>query len=383
MTRRIRPVPVDAVPTPAQLDAIRRPLSDPGADVVLPVPAHDPVAAERAVAAARIDEPLGPDEDDDADPTLFAVATSGSTGTPRIVLLPDGALRASAQATEDYLDGPAHWLLALGVEHVAGLQVVLRAAAAGTVLQAVPPGGPGFAAAVVTASLEALPVGRRHVSLVPTQLRRLLDDPEGRAALSGYDAVLLGGAAADPGLLTAADDAGIDVVTTYGMSETCGGCVYDGRPLDAVQVDVDAAGVISLAGPVVARGYRGGPGFGGRFTTADVGRWDGVRLTVLGRADDVIVTGGNNVAPAEVEAALRTVPGVVDAAVLGVPDPEHGRVVAALVVGEVDDDTLAAHLEHALPRAARPRRVVRVAAIPRQGIGKLDREAAARLLGDR
>ncbi len=382
MVRSVRPVEVDAVPTARQLAELTSVLADPSGDVVLPVPTHDAAAAERAVAAARIGEPLTAAEDDDADPTLFAVATSGSTGTPRIVLLPRSALAASAQATHDALEGPGRWLLCLGVEHVAGLQVVLRAAVAGTEVHAIAPGGPDFARAFVHACTDRLPAGTAYVSLVPTQLRRLLADADARSALAGFDAVLLGGSAADPALLAEADDAGVDVVTTYGMSETCGGCVYDGRPLADVEIDLDDVGLITLAGPMVARGYRGGTPFDGRFTTAAVGRFDGARLHVLGRADDVIVTAGNNVAPTEVEAALRAIPRVSDAAVLGIDDAERGRAVAALIVGPVDHADVVAALGQTLPRYAVPRRILSVASIPRQGIGKLDRLAAAALFED-
>ncbi|MEZ5322514.1 MAG: AMP-binding protein [Microthrixaceae bacterium] len=365
------------MPSAEQLDNLRGVLVDPVSDVVLPFPAGDPPAASRACEAARLAEPLSGVEDDAEDPTVVAIATTGSTGAPRVVLLSRSALQASIRATEERLGGPGHWLLCLGVDHIAGLQVVLRAAAARTGLGVIAPGGPGFAEAFAGVGHEP---GRRYVSLVPTQLRRLLADEAATAALAGYDAVLVGGAASDPTLLARARSASVRVVTSYGMTETCGGCVYDGRALAPVEVSVDGAGVISLAGPMVARGYRGGPAFGGRVETSDVGRFVDGRLEVLGRVDDVVVTAGHNVAPTEVEAAIRAVPGVRDAAVFGLPDPERGRIVAALVVGEVGEERIRSALAVTLAAHARPRLLVRVEEIPRRGIGKLDRAEAERLL---
>src|SRR5690606_31710643 len=153
-----------------------------------------------------------------------------------------------------------------------------------------------FTAAGFVAATRALPDGPRVVSLVPTQLHRLLADADGTAAAASYHAILLGGAAAGPDLLDRAGDAGLRLVTTYGMSETAGGCVYDGRPLPGVEVLLDDDRIV-LQGPVVARGYRHRPGYpafehdtrGRRFRTSDLGRWTDGRLQVLGRADDVLV----------------------------------------------------------------------------------------------
>jgi O-succinylbenzoic acid--CoA ligase len=209
------------------------------------------------------------------------------------------------------------------------------------------------------------------VSLVPTQLRRLLAS----SALPTFDAVLLGGAAAPADLLDRARGAGIRVVTTYGMSETSGGCVYDGVPLDGVEVDADDR--IRLRGPMLATAYRHGPlrDGDGWFTTGDLGTWDGARLTVLGRADDVVVTGGEKVAPTAVEARLREHPAVVDVAVVGVPDPEWGQRVVAVVVLRAPLSLAGAreHVAGPLPRAAAPRELRVVGALPLLPSGKVDR----------
>jgi o-succinylbenzoate---CoA ligase len=315
-----------------------------------------------------------------------AVATSGSTGEPKLVGLTATALRASAAATAARLGGPARWLLALPAEHVAGVQVVVRALLAGAapVVQDLRAGfrPDGFAAAAAR-----LGAGRRCTSLVPTQLRRVLD--AGGApldALRSFTAVLVGGAALDPGLRARAEAAGVAVVATYGMSETAGGCVYDGVPLDGVGVDLDADGRIRIAGPVLAEGYLGRPAetaaafAGGRFRTGDLGRFVGGRLEVLGRADDVIVTGGEKVAPAAVERVLAAQPGVRAACVVGLPDPEWGQVVAAAVEGGPGADALRAAVRGALGRAAAPRVLLAVDRIPLRGIGKPDRAAVTALL---
>ncbi|MHA6785500.1 AMP-binding protein [Pseudonocardia saturnea] len=321
--------------------------------------------------------------------TAVVVATSGSTGEARFVALPAGALRASAEATAARLGGPARWLLALPGEHVAGVQVIVRALLAGAPPQ-VQDLRAGFRPDGFAAATELLGAGPRHTSLVPTQLLRLLDaGGPGLDALRSYRAVLVGGAALDAGAHARARDAGIAVVTTYGMSETAGGCVYDGVPLDGVTADLDADGRILLGGPTLATGYVGRPEdtaaafTGGRFRTGDLGAWRGDRLVVLGRADDVIVTGGEKVAPAAVERVLVAQPGVRAACVVGVPDARWGRVVTAAVVagpGRAGDDALRAAVRAELGRAAVPRRIVDVEEIPLRGIGKPDRAAVTLLV---
>ncbi len=377
----LRAVGVDGSPERVRVlvDALAAALD--GGPPVLPLPA--------GARHTRLTAPAG---------TAVVIATSGSTGEPKRVALSADALRASARASEARLGGPARWLLALPAEHVAGVQVIVRALLAG---------GPplvmdlraGFRPEGFATATAALGPGRRYTSLVPTQLRRVLDG-SGTAldALRSYAAVLVGGAALDGGTHRRAMAAGVPVVTTYGMSETAGGCVYDGVPLDGVTVDLDPDGRILLGGPTLASGYLGRPadtaaGFGGgRFRTGDMGRWRAGRLEVLGRADDMIVTGGEKVAPAAVERVLAAQPGVRAACVTGVPDAEWGQIVAAAVVWDPDHprqgsaadqgraDRLRAAVRAELGRAAVPRRIVTVAEIPLRGVGKPDRVAVARLV---
>ena len=350
------------------LPAVRAALD--GAAPLAVLPAGPAAGAAREVLAP--DEPL----EDGAD---LVVVTSGSTGAARGVLLPASALRASATATLERLGGPGTWLLALPVSAVAGLQVLVRSALAGTVPTVLAPGEP------LADAVARLPAGRRYTALVPTQLRRCLDaEPD---ALRAFDAVLVGGAAADPALLARAREAGVAVVTTYGMTETSGGCVYDGVPLDGVRVRVDDGG-IAVSGPVLALGYRRDPEgtaaafAGGEFRTRDAGTVDAHgRLTVTGRLDDVVVTGGVNVAPQAVEGALRAHPDVDDAVVFGRPDDEWGqRVVAAVVPRDgaaPDLAALRAWVAGRLGAPSAPRELHLVDAVPTLHTGKPDRRGVA------
>ncbi|GAA4831670.1 o-succinylbenzoate--CoA ligase [Actinomycetospora corticicola] len=344
-------------------------------------PAVLPTGPDDPPPPATLRAPVGPG-------VAAVVTTSGSTGVPKAVLLSGTALAASATSTAARLGGEGRWLLALPAHHVAGVQVLLRSARAGTPA-AVMDLRDGFRPDAFAAAVRAARPAVTRLSLVPTQLRRLLDDADaGLDALRGFGAVLIGGAATETALLERARAAGVRVVTTYGMSETCGGCVYDGVPLDRVTLDLedpDASGVgrIVLGGATVADGYQGStdPSFlpGRRFRTSDLGRvLPGGRLEVLGRADDVIVTGGEKVPPIVVERALRAVPGVREACVVGVPDPEWGARVVAVVTGS-DLEPEAVRREVDWLGRARPRAVRVLDELPLRGIGKPDRAAVREL----
>jgi len=298
------------------------------------------------------------------DPAPLVVETSGSTGTPKRVLLSRRAVLASVAATERRLGGRGRWALVLPPTYVAGIQVVVRSLVAGH-----EPVVDGWGDAAYT-------------SLVPTQLRRLLARPDDVAALAAMDAVLLGGGPIDPELRARAEAAGIRVVATYGAAETAGGCVYDGRPLDGVAVALGEAGRIRIAGPTLFDGYDGDPAAtaealaDGWFLTSDAGRLDDDgRLHVLGRVDDVVVSGGVNVPTPAVAARLRAHPDVADAAVVGVPDDEWGHRVVAFVVGRLDVAAARDWVGEVHPRSWAPRDVVAVDALPMLGNGKIDRVA--------
>lgn len=337
--------PVEAVAGPELYAALSRALDGSG-PAVLPV-STDPAERTRVLDAVRPEDGL---EDEDV---CLVVPTSGSTAAPKGVLLTAACLEASAEAAVTFLGGPGRWWLPLPVTHIGGLQVVLRSLAAGH-------------------EPSNDPEGCRYGSLVPTQLLRMLDDPR----LAALDAVLLGGAAASPALLAQAQQRGIRVVTTYGMTETSGGCVYDGTPLPGVTVDVEDR--IRLSGAVVAKGYRSGERFEGSFTTSDLGELlpDGT-LRVLGRADDVVVTGGEKVVPLAVEQALAEHPSVVDVAVVGHPDPEWGQRVVAFVTlkGPLSLEEAREAVRTRVSRVAAPRELRVLDALPLLPGGKVDRRA--------
>ncbi|MGZ4536792.1 MAG: AMP-binding protein [Nocardioidaceae bacterium] len=308
------------------------------------------------------------------EPEPLTVQTSGSTGEPKRVVLSRTSMRASATATLRRLGGPGQWLLNLPPSYVAGLQVLYRSVLAGTE-PVVPDGDLAAAAAAMTGE-------RRYLSLVPTQLTRMLRDPRDLDALRGFDTILVGGARLDAALRAAARDAGLTVVATYGMSETCGGCVYDGHPLDGVAVAVGAEGRVRIGGPVVFDGYDGRPEDtaavkqDGWFLTQDLGRFDDDgRLEVLGRVDDVVVSGGVNVPTPAVAQRLLAHPAVTAVEVLGVPDAEWGQRVVAVVAGDLDLDAARDWVAAVHPRAWAPRDLVVLDALPLLGNGKVDRVA--------
>jgi O-succinylbenzoic acid--CoA ligase len=321
-----------------------------------------------ALAPAAVETPEGTIRRDSGRPTEAAVliATSGSTGQPKIVELSAKALTRSATATLRRVGAAPgdRWLCCLPTDHIAGVQVLTRSIVAGTA----PVIHERFSAA------EAVTSGVQHISVVPTQLRRMLDHD-----LSVFSSILLGGAAAPPDLLASARAAGGRILTTYGMSETCGGCVYDGVPLDGVSAAVGDDGRIRLAGPVLFDAYRLRPDLtaavldGDWFVTGDLGVIDDGVLRVRGRADDVINTGGEKVVAGEVEHLLRSHPAVADVVVVGRPDAEWGELVTAVVVGSVTLEELRDHVRTTMPAHAAPRALEIVAEIPMLASGKPDR----------
>jgi o-succinylbenzoate---CoA ligase len=308
--------------------------------------------------------------------TALVIATSGSTGQPKGTELPAAALVASARASLRRVGaGPGErWLCCLPAFHIAGIQVLVRSLLSGTDPVVVSRLEPGLLAAS----------GCAHVAVVPTQLGRLVEAGDDLAAVR---TILLGGAAPGAGLVDAARAIGGRVVTTYGMSETSGGCVYDGVPLDDVAVEIGPGGRIRIAGPVLFSGYRLRPDLfaeardGRWFVTSDLGSiGPSGQLLVRGRADDVINTGGEKVVAAEVEAVLGTCAGVREAAVVGRPDQEWGEVVTAVVVPSDPSDPplladLRAHVRARMPAHAAPAALLVVPEMPMLPSGKPDRAA--------
>lgn len=354
---------------------------------LLPVPAGDPRETSLLTTALRAGEGI----DDDV---ALVVSTSGTAGVPKGAMLTAAALTASASATHARLGGPGRWLLALPAHHIAGMQVLIRSVLAGTTPVVLDVSG-GFSASALPGAVRSLGGGRRYTSLVATQLAKALSDPAAAAALADLDAVLVGGGPLPAAVAEKAIAAGVPVVRTYGMSETAGGCVYDGVPLDGVRVRVDD-GRIVLGGATLAKGYRSPPEAQGRrhsasapnpfaeagwFRTDDAGSIDafGV-LSVHGRLDEGISTGGLTVLPQVVEAVLAEHPAVAQCAVFGVPDELLGQRVVAAVVAAGQPPSLAelrAHVAAALDATAAPRELHIVDELPVRGIGKVDRRALA------
>lgn len=304
------------------------------------------------------------------EPPPLVIETSGSTGSPKRVRLSRAAMRASALATHERLGGPGQWVLNLPPTYVAGVQVLYRSVVAGT--------EPVIEQDLVTATAR-ITADRSYVSLVPTQLARAMVDPATVAALTRCTAVLVGGGPLRPEIRAEAESRGITIVQTYGMSETCGGCVYDGLPLDGVEVRVDPGGEVLLRGPVLFDGYDGEPDRtaaafrDGWLVTHDLGHRaaDG-RLRIDGRADDVIISGGVKVPAPAVAAAVGTHPDVEAVEVLGVPDPEWGERVVAYVVSREPVD-LEDVRDLVVPRSWAPRQVLRLPELPTLANGKTDR----------
>ena len=340
--------------------------------------ASDSAAADAAALPSEVARHIG-----------LVVETSGTTGRPKRVALPADAVLASAAASESALGGPAQWVLALPVHYIAGLNVLVRSLSAQT--EPVALDEAHFTAAAFVDAASRLAIPERATALVPAQLATLLDDPAARDALRGFQAVLVGGQSTPGVLLDRAREAGVRVVRSYGSSETGGGCVYDGRPIGTTRVRIQD-GEVQLTGPTLADGYLGDPALtaerfvdaeGARwFRTADAGEWDGDALQVLGRRDDVLVSGGVKVALSAIEEALRRHPGFAHVAVVAVPDARWGERPVAVAAGpDADDRAAVAAVAAELGPVGRPERVVRVDALPTLPSGKVDRREVARLAG--
>jgi O-succinylbenzoic acid--CoA ligase len=309
----------------------------------------------------------------------LVVSTSGSTGRPRNVALSADALHASARATHEFLganDGD-RWSLRLPLTHIAGAMVLVRSLELGSV--------------PIT---ERAPGGAYFDAIVPTQLHRATTrDLELCISLQSARAVLVGGAAISEELLAESKKLGINVVTTYGMSETAGGCVYNNQALRGVKIRLHTDSRIEISGPMLASGYLGNDGQlsqtdafqDGWFTTSDLGEIaPNNQLHVLGRSDDVVVTGGMKVALLKVESIIRTIPGVTDVLCAVAPDDEWGQRIVAGIVGDsaIGLVELRDYVGQRIGRFAAPRAIVRLKEIPVRGIGKPDRGALSTMRTD-
>lgn len=374
------------LPPGTQVAAALRDLWERG-DTPLPLPDNWPgerirdLFAELRPAALLTgggEEPLPGGEPVDEGVALVVI-TSGSTGRPKAVELGAPALDHAVHASIERLGCVPgdRWLCCLPLHHVAGVSVLLRSEALGTSAVV----HRGFAVPRVAATTDVT-----HVSLVPTMLHRLV---ETGSDVERFTRILVGGSAMSQTLLERVNAAGARVVESYGMTETCGGCVYDGDPLDGVDVVIvdddrapPGAGRIAVRGPVVMRGYRLRPDLTGDvlrdgiLLTNDLGRWEDGRLRVLGRRDEVIITGGVNVVPGEVAALIGEHPGVAQVAVRGIPDEEWGEAVTAICVPADPQrppqlDELRAFVRERGPSHLAPRRLQLVDELPRAEPGEV------------
>lgn len=316
--------------------------------------------------------------------TALIIATSGSEGKPHAVLLGNAQLDAAATAANERLGLLAgdRWLNCLPLYHIGGQAILWRCALAGATVVL----HDGFVPAAVALDLATQPI--THISLVPAMLARLLD-LEVRPPRS-LRVALIGGAALSRPLYDRARAAGWPLVVSYGLSETAALVAAHaptdgpwreglaGRPLPGHEFRIGDDGRIAIRGPQVMLGYADGSGVGsdGWLITGDLGAIDAEgRLSVLGRADDMLISGGRNVHPQEVEDCLAACPGVEEIAIAGQPDPVWGDVLVALVVGPVEPADLFEYARKHLPSAAQPRRFHRLDHLPRTAAGKLDRLA--------
>ena len=311
------------------------------------------------------------------DDTALIIESSGSTGTPKRISLSSAALIASAESSAERLGAKGQWLLALPINFVAGAQVLVRSLLADTLPVIMNTAVP-FTAEAFARSASLLTAEHRFVSLVPTQLARLASavgnadhilDEYLLNLLRRFDAILVGGQpprAADVALLR---NLGVNIVTTYGMAETCGGCVYDGTPLNGVELRLGDDSRIQLRGPMLANNlqHAGATTSDGWLQTNDVGQIDDHgKLTVLGRSDRVLISGGMKVALDAVEELTASIGGVVEACAVALDGGEWGERVGVAYVGSPEvADYLAGAIFEQLGIAAKPIRVLRIDRLPR------------------
>lgn len=371
-------LPVDPANPLAVMPALEEALT--GQRTLLPVPANDPA---RTNLLRNTLKPGGPIDDDIA----LVVSTSGSTGKPKGAMLTPANLIASADATHQALGGEGQWLLAMPAAYIAGIQVLVRSMVAG-VEPAFVDLSHGFNVAEFAARAHELAqTGERtYTALTPMQLAKATSTLQGIDALRAFDAVLVGGAATNPRLLESAAKLRINVVTTYGSSETSGGCVYNGRPIAGARVKI-VDGRIHLGGPMVARGYHrlDSPDLtDGWFRTSDAGSLEGGALTVLGRTDNVISSGGFKLHPEVLEAELLLIDGVTATCVIGKEDDRLGQRICAAYTGsasvpDVLDALADAEDAGRIAHWQIPKELKVVPALPQLGPGKVDRAAVKEL----
>jgi O-succinylbenzoic acid--CoA ligase len=293
-----------------------------------------------------------------------AIGTSGTTGTSKEVLLTSTALISAARLSNKFIGAkPGEtWSLLLPLTHVAAVNVIVRSIELGTI-------------PIDLRSFDGEYPKANYTAIVPTQLFRALNgDQRLLSHLKSVKTVLVGGAALSQALRNQAELAGINIVTTYGMTETSGGCVYDGTALEGVEIEI-RNGKICIKGPVLASSISLNAGW---FETNDLGEYDNNQLVIIGRSDDVIVSGGENLSLDAVENSLSIAFPDDQFAAFSIEDPQWGQSLQIAVVGSTSDNEIAAHLEKDLGYFAKPKEVHHMKSLPLLGIGKIDRKSLAR-----
>ncbi|MEY4347884.1 MAG: hypothetical protein RIS43_303 [Actinomycetota bacterium] len=340
------------------------------------------IARDADRSALLADAPLRSGE------AALILLTSGSTGKPRAVEIPLSALAESAAASAVHFKNQAVWLTALPVTSMGGINTVIRSALAGTapVIWDGVAGAAPFVAAEIVPYIDATVTSARKQKLaaaaafVPTQMHRMLNDADAAGALKNLDYVLVGGGAMNQKDIDFARELGIRMVRTYGATETSGGCVYDGIPLDGVEVTVDSDGFISLHGDVLAHSYRDGELIQGNgWRSADIGEIENGRLVVKGRADDVIKSAGYLINLNSLAHTARTTPGVDDAHSASTPSAEYGSIAVIAFSGTAHAEDVETRIRESLHGSKVPLRVVHVDSIPMLTNGKPDRTAISEL----
>ena len=363
---------------------------------IAPVPVTSVTVSDTYVA--QILQAIRPEIALEIDGVAVVLTTSGSTGSPRGVLLSATALAASAQGAAELVGIPvaeSAWLVAIPVTSAGGFAVVVRSWLAGFEPETLPSvgGAMPFRTADFVASTRQLAQrasGRALLtSLVPTQLARILDDVEGRSALNEYSAILVGGARFDSTIRERAQAAGVNVLSTYGLTETCGGCVYDGKAFPGVDVRIASDGEVLVQGEVVGLGYRLDPALtaqrfiDGWLHTGDIGSIDEGTLSIVGRRDDIVTVKGVNVATGAVERVICAIPGVDACAVIATPHPIDGHRLSAFIVAQQDlARTITATVAEQLGPVAAPSSISTIASLPVLPNGKTDRAALAARAND-
>jgi len=296
-----------------------------------------------------------------------AIGTSGTSGASKEILLSATALITSARASNNFIGAkPGQtWSLLLPLTHIAAVNVIVRSMELGTT-------------PIDLRDFDGDYPKANYTAIVPTQMFRALNgDQRLLKHLQSADTVLVGGAALTQSIRNQAELGGIKIVTTYGMTETCGGCVYDGKVLEGVEIEI-RGGKICIKGPVLASSISLNDGW---YETSDLGEYNNNHLVVLGRSDDVIISGGENLSLSTVENSLGIAFPDIQFAAFAVEDSQWGQSLQIAVVGMISDAQIVEHLEKELGSFAKPKGIHHMNSLPLLGIGKVDRKSLAKGLG--